>query len=107
MKSNDRSLFRLKDGDIAVMLDCLDELFRERGDEVMPKDLAERMEQKLHRHIHHHTAAYLYTSLGFVTKRVNASPNGSKYYIIPNPKLLAEKLAQFSKADTDNPGKKE
>jgi hypothetical protein len=38
---------------------------------------------------------------------VNASPNGSKYYIIPNPKLLAEKLAQFSKADTDNPGKKE
>jgi hypothetical protein len=107
LKSNDRSLFRLKDGDIAVMLDCLDELFRERGDEVMPKDLAERMEQKLHRHIHHHTAAYLYTSLGFVTKRVNASPNGSKYYIIPNPKLLAEKLAQFSKADTDNPGKKE
>ena len=107
MKSNDRSLFRLKDGDIAVMLDCLDELFRERGDEVMPKDLAERMEQKLHRHIHHHTAAYLYTSLGFVTKRVNASPNGSKYYIIPNTKLLAEKLAQFSKADTDNPGKKE
>ena len=107
MKSNDRSLFRLKDGDIAVMLDCLDELFRERGDEVMPKDLAERMEQKLHRHIHHHTAAYLYTSLGFETKRVNASPNGSKYYIIPNPKLLAEKLAQFSKADTDNPGKKE
>jgi hypothetical protein len=107
LKSNDRSLFRLKDGDIAVMLDCLDELFRERGDEVMPKDLAERMEQKLHRHIHHHPAAYLYTSLGFVTKRVNASPNGSKYYIIPNPKLLAEKLAQFSKADTDNPGKKE
>lgn len=107
MKSNDRSLFRLKDGDIAVMLDCLDELFRERGDEVMPKDLAERMEQKLHRHIHHHTAAYLYTSLGFVTKRVNASPNGSKYYIIPNPKLLAEKLAQFGKADVDNPPKKE
>ena len=89
------------------MLDCLDELFRERGDEVMPKDLAERMEQKLHRHIHHHTAAYLNTSLGFVTKRVNESPNGSKYYINPNPKLLAEKLAQLSKADTDNPGKKE
>jgi len=30
------------------MLDCLDELFKEHGEEVMPKDLAERMEQKLH-----------------------------------------------------------
>jgi hypothetical protein len=107
LRSDDRSLFRLKDGDIAVMLVCLDELFKERGDAVMPKDLAERMEQKLHRHIHHHTAAYLYTSLGFVTKRVNASPNGSKYYIIPNPKLLAEKLAQFGKPDADSQCKKE
>jgi hypothetical protein len=105
LKSNDRSLFRVKEGDIAVMLDCLDELFREHGEEVMPKDLAERMEQKLHRHIHHHTAAYLYTSCGFVTKRVNAHPNGCKFYIIPNPKLLAEKRAQFCKVDTEHQSK--
>jgi len=37
LKSNDRSLFRVKEGDIAVMLDCLDELFKEHGEEVMPK----------------------------------------------------------------------
>jgi len=94
-KTENRSIFRAKEGDIAVMLDCLAELFQERGDEVMPKDVAERMEQKLHRHIHHHVAAYLYTSLGFVTRKLSVRPNGCKIYIIPDPKLLAEKRAQF------------
>ena len=94
-KTENRSIFRAKEGDIAVMLDCLAELFQEQGDEVMPKDLAERMEHKLHRHIHHHVAAYLYTSLGFVTRKLSVHPNGCKIYIIPDPKLLAEKRAQF------------
>jgi len=105
VRSNDRSSYRVKEGDIAVMLDSLDELFRERGDKVMPKHLAERMEQKLHRHIHHHTAAYLYTSLGFVTKRVSSQPNGCKFYIIPNYELLVEKHAQFCKVDVNTPAK--
>jgi hypothetical protein len=107
VKTEDRSIFRAREGDMAVMLDSLAELFQERGDEVMPKDVAERMEQKLHRHIHHHVAAYLYTSLGFVTRRVSVHPNGCKVYIIPNPKLLAEKRAQFCNIDISPPGQSE
>ena len=78
VKTEDRSIFRAREGDMAVMLDSLAELFQERGDEVMPKDVAERMEQKLHRNIHHHVAAYLYTSLGFVTRRVSCASQRMK-----------------------------
>jgi hypothetical protein len=39
-----------------------------------------------------HVVAHQYTSLGFVTKRLNAQ---QKYCIIPNLELLAEIKAQF------------
>ena len=73
--------------DIPVMLDCLHELFEEYGDAVTPTLLVERMETKLHRHVRMHVVAHQYTSLGFVTKRLNAQ---QKYNIIPNLELLAE-----------------
>jgi hypothetical protein len=73
--------------DIPVMFDCLQELFNEYGDAVIPTLLVERIERKLHRHISMHIVAHQYTSLGFVTKRLNAK---QKYSIIPNPELLAE-----------------
>jgi hypothetical protein len=41
-----------------------------------------------------HIVAHQYTSLGFVTKRLNAK---QKYSIIPNPELLAERQDQFCK----------
>jgi hypothetical protein len=56
--------------DIPVMLDCLQELFNEYGDAVTPTLLVERIERKLHRHIPMHIVAHQYTSLGFVTKKI-------------------------------------
>jgi len=82
--------------DIAVMLDCLQELFNEYGDAVTPTLLVERMERKLNRQLRMHVVAHQYTSLGFFTKRNNAE---QKYHIIPNPELLAERRAQFLRAD--------
>jgi hypothetical protein len=77
---------------IPVMLDCLQELFNEYGDAVTPTLLVERMERKLHRQVRMHVVAHQYTSLGFVTKRLNAK---QKYSIIPNPELLAESHNSF------------
>jgi hypothetical protein len=81
--------------DIPVMLDCLQELFNEYGEAVTPTLLVERMERKLHRHVRMHVVAYQYTSLGFVTKRLNAK---QKYSIIPNLELLSDLRAQLSLA---------
>jgi hypothetical protein len=87
--------------DIAVMLDCLQELFNEYGDAVTPTLLVERMERKLHRHMRMHVVAHQYTSLGFVTKRLNAK---RKYSIIPNLELLAEIRAQLGLAHVNAAG---
>jgi hypothetical protein len=83
---------KLNEKDISAMLDSLYELFQEYGDNVTPTLLSERMEQKLHRHVHMHNLAYLYSSLGFVTRRGNRNTIS---YIIPNSELLTEKRAQF------------
>ena len=85
--------------DIPVMLDCLQELFNEYGEAVTPTLLVERMERKLHKHVRMHVVAHQDTSLGFVTKRLNAQ---SKYNIIPNPELLAQRRAQFCKVNKVN-----
>jgi hypothetical protein len=85
---------KIEQEDIPVMLDCLQELFNEYGDAVTPTLLVERMEIKLHRHVRMHVVAHQYTSLGFVTKRLNAE---KKYHIIPNMELLAERRDQFCK----------
>ena len=79
--------------DIAAMLDSLQELFEEYGNDVTATLIAERMEQKLRRHVHHHRAAYLYRLMGFDAIRGNGHTNKSKYYVVPNPELLAEKRA--------------
>jgi len=99
MKAKDTSKYP-KEQYIPVLLDSLQELFQEHGDRVTPTALAERMEQKLHRHIAPFVAAYLYTTLGFVsTPRSNHMGRG--YYIVPNPELLAERRAQFCKVNID------
>jgi hypothetical protein len=85
--------------DIPAMLDSLQELFQELGDTVTPTLLVSRMEQKLHRRLHIHVVAYLYRSLGFVTKRIEGHCNS--YYIIPDLELLAEKRAQFCIVDNN------
>jgi hypothetical protein len=43
MKIDDRSLYRPKQKDMVALLDALQELFQESGDEVTPKQLKERM----------------------------------------------------------------
>jgi len=86
--------------DIPVMLDCLQELFNEYGDAVTPTLLERQMEQKLHKRMPMHIVAYLYTSQGFVTRRIVARSNS--YFIIPNPELLAQKRAQFCKANVSS-----
>ena len=88
--------------DIAVMLDSLHELFQERGDKVTATLIAERMERKLNRHIHHHRAAYLYRLLGFNTKSGKGHTDRSKRYVIPDLDLLAEKRAQFCKVNASD-----
>ena len=45
------------------MLDSLHELFQEYRDAVTATLIAERMEQKLHRYVHHYLSAYLYRLL--------------------------------------------
>ena len=82
--------------DIPVMLDCLQELFNEYGDKVTPTLLVERMERKLHTHVQMHAVAHQYTSLGFITKKMNSL---QKQCIIPNLELLAQKRSQYCKVN--------
>jgi hypothetical protein len=74
---------------------------KERGDAVTPTDVAERMGQKLHRHISPYIAGYLYTTLGFVSRSRKGQAGRPRYFIVPNPELLAEKRAQFRKLVED------
>jgi len=76
---------KIHDGDFVVMLDCLDELFRECGDTITPKLLASRMEQKLQRRVHYSFASYLYTLLGFVTKPGISKNERSAGFIVYTP----------------------
>ena len=87
--------------DIAAMLDSLQELFRECGNKVTATLIAERMERKLHRLVHHHQAAYLYRLMGFNAIRGNGHSDKSKYYVVPDLELLAEKRTQFCKLSKD------
>ena len=103
MKAKDTSKYP-KERYIPVLLDSLQELFQEHGDRVTPTALAERMGQKLHRHISPFVAAYLYTTLGFVSSP-RSNHMGRGYYIVPNPELLAERRAQFCKVNIDKSDK--
>jgi hypothetical protein len=103
MKAKDTSKYP-KERYIPVLLDSLQELFQEHGDRVTPTALAERMEQKLHRHISPFVAAYLYTTLGFVSSP-RSNHMGRGYYIVRNPELLAERRAQFCKVNIDKSDK--
>jgi hypothetical protein len=87
--------------DIAAMLDSLQELFQEYGNDVTATLIAGRMERKLHRHVHYHQAAYLYRLVGFNAIRGNGHSDKSKYYVVPDLELLAEKRAQFLKLSKD------
>ena len=93
LKTDDRSKFRAKKEDIITLLDALQELFEEQGEKVSPKQVAERMGQKLHKNIPLHIVADITVSLGFITTR--GTKHGETSYIIPNPELLAERSAQF------------
>ena len=86
---------QIQAGDIAVILDSLQELFRERGDAVTPKHLAERMEHKLHRHVHYTYATYLCSVLGFVTRKGIVFGEKDTRYIVFDLELLAQKRAQY------------
>ena len=81
--------------DAAAMLDSLYELFQEREDKVTATIVAERMESKLNRHIHHNRASYLYGLLGFNSMCRKEHYDGSKHYIIPDFDLLARCRAQY------------
>jgi hypothetical protein len=86
---------QIQAGDIAIILDSLQELFRERGDAVTPKQLAGRMENKMHRHVHYTYATYLCTLLGFVTRNGSEAGDKDSRYIVFEPDLLAQKRAQY------------
>jgi hypothetical protein len=92
--------------DIAAMLDSLQELFQEHGDKVTATLVARRMEKKLHRHVHYRLASYLYILLGFETRRGQRLVDKGKYYVVPNPELLAEKRAQFCDAEINDSDKR-
>jgi hypothetical protein len=61
------------------------------------------MEQKLHRQLRMHVVAHEYTSLGFVTQRLNAK---RKYTIIPDLNLLTELRTQFGQINNQDNVKK-
>ena len=86
---------KIHEGDFVVMLDCLDELFRECGDTITPKVLASRMEQKLHRRVHYSFATYLYTLSGFVTKPGIGNNDRFARFIVYNPELIAVQRARL------------
>jgi hypothetical protein len=86
---------KVQDGDFAVILDSLQELFRERGDSVTPKQLAERMEHKLNRSVHYTHATYLCTLLGFVTRQGNKPGDKNNHYVVFDAALLAQKRSQY------------
>jgi len=101
---NDRSKFRAKKEDIVALLDAVHELFQEHKDNVTPKEVAERMGEKLHKQIPLHLVTETYTSLGFIAKKAIKHGEGSQ--IIPNPELLADKRAQFCKDAISSNSKK-
>ena len=86
---------QIQAGDIAVILDSLQELFRERGETVTPKQVAKRMENKMQRHVHYTYATYLCTLLGFVTRNGIEAGDKDSRYIVFDPELLAQKRAQY------------
>jgi hypothetical protein len=88
--------------DIAAMLDSLQELFQEYETDVTETLVAERMERKLHRHVHYHQAAYLYRLMGFDAIRGNVHTDKWKYYVVPDLELLPEKRAQLGKVISPN-----
>jgi hypothetical protein len=91
---------------IAAMPNSLQELFQEYGDKVTATLVARRMEQKLHRHVHYRLASHLYILLGFETKRGLRLADNGKYYLLPNPELLAEKLTQFCGVEINDSDKR-
>jgi hypothetical protein len=86
---------KIQEGDFGVILDSLQELFRECGDSLTPKQLAERMEHKLNRSVHYTHAAYLCTLLGFVTRQGNKAGDKNNHYVVFDADLLAQKRAQY------------
>jgi hypothetical protein len=86
---------QIQAGDIAIILDSLQELFHERGDTVTPKQLAGRMGNKMHRHVHYTYATFLCTLLGFVTRNGIEAGDKDSRYIVFDPELLAQKRAQY------------
>jgi hypothetical protein len=97
-------IYESKERDIPVLLDSLQELLQEQGDTVTPTDLAERMEEKLHRHIPPYFVSYLPTTLGFVSSP-RSKYMGRGYYIVRNLELLAEKRAQCCQLNTNESDK--
>jgi hypothetical protein len=93
-----------KEREYCALLDSLQELFQEYGDEVTPTRVSERMGQKLHRHISIYVAGCMYTTLGFVANTKPGQARG-RYYIVPNPELLAERRAQFCQHNRKESGK--
>jgi hypothetical protein len=63
LKTDDKSKFRAKKGDIIALLDALQESFQEYRDKVTPKQVAARMGQKLHKQIPLHLVTNTYTGI--------------------------------------------
>jgi hypothetical protein len=97
LKTDDRSKFRARKEDIVALLDALLELFQENKNKVTPKQVAERMAQKLQKQIPLHIVVDATASLGFITMR--GTKHGETNFIIPDPELLVERRAQFCKGD--------
>jgi NADH:ubiquinone oxidoreductase subunit E len=84
MRIDDRSLYRAKPKDMGALLDALQELFQESGNEVTPTQLKERMEQKLQTPVPLHVVVYAYTSLGFVARK--GRKHGEERLLSPIPR---------------------
>ena len=95
MKIDDRSLYRAKQKDMVALLDALQELFQESGDEVTPKQIKERMEQKLQTQVPLHLVVSAYTSLGFVSRK--GRKHGDRTFYYPQPRVISGKTGSILK----------
>lgn len=80
--------YRITENDIPTMLESLGELFHEKGDEVTPTKLAERMSEKLNRPIGFSYASYLSRQFGFITRVGEKHCTRMNRYIVPDYGLL-------------------
>jgi hypothetical protein len=91
----------IKPNELNVLIESLRELFKELGDNVCSKLVAERMQLKTGRPYQYHQVSYLLRIFGFTARKLMGRSEGrNNYYIIQDDELI-ERLAKESPQITE------